>query len=230
MTVEITSTRRDTHYVKFTCYGQAGVGKTVLCSTAPNPVILSAEAGLLSLADQDIPVIEIKSIKDLKEAYAYLSEHSYDFDTICLDSISDIAEQVLDEKLMTITQKAETEGKGVDPRQAYGKMAMEMMQLTRAFRNMDRHIVFTAKQGMIQDNIANTLRFGPMLPGQLYTQNFPYLMDIVSCLRVTKEGERYLQMQPDLQYMAKDRSGQLDKAEKPNLNAIFEKVLRHGKS
>ena len=227
MSVAITSTKRDTHYVKLTVYGAAGVGKTVLCSTAPNPIIISAEAGLLSLAGQDIPAIEVQNFDEFKEAYAIV-RGSNDYDTVCLDSISDIAEQVLDNKMDGLQRKADAEGKGMEPRQAYGKMAIEMMKLTRAFRSMDRHIVFTAKQGMVQDSIANTLRFGPMLPGQMYTQNFPYLMDIVTCLRVTKDGERYLQTQPDLQYMAKDRSGQLNKAERPNLTEIFEKVMNHG--
>ena len=145
-----------------------------------------------------------------------------------MDSISDIAEQVLDNKLAELTKKADEKGKEIDPRQGYGKMAMEMMQLTRAFRSLNAHIVFTAKQGYVQDNSA--LKFGPMLPGQMYTQNFPYLMDIVMCMRATKEGTRYLQTQPDLQYLAKDRSGKLDKAEQPNLTEIFNKVITHGKA
>ena len=36
--------------VKVLVYGQAGSGKTTLIRTAPAPLILSAEAGLLSLA------------------------------------------------------------------------------------------------------------------------------------------------------------------------------------
>jgi phage nucleotide-binding protein len=223
MTVNITSTKRDTHYVKFAVYGQAGVGKTVLCSTAPKPIILSAEAGLLSLANTDIPVIEIKSLADLQEAYGYLKA-SNTYETVCLDSISDIAEQVLDAKMNTLEEKARETGKSIDPRQGYGGMATEMLKLTRAFRLLDCHIVFTAKQGMVTDAIANTLRFGPMLPGQVFTQNMPYLVDIVAAMRVAKDGERYLQTQPDLQYMAKDRSGKLDKAEKPDLTAIIKKV------
>ena len=41
--------------VKVLVYGQAGSGKTTLIRTAPAPLILSAEAGLLSLAGTDIP-------------------------------------------------------------------------------------------------------------------------------------------------------------------------------
>jgi phage nucleotide-binding protein len=223
--IEVSSTKRDVHFVKLTVYGQSGVGKTVLCSTAPKPLIISAEAGLLSLAGKDIPVIEVSSFDEMKEAYSFVKNEGDAYDTICLDSISDIAEQVLDAKLMQLQKKADEEGKKVEPRQAYGSMAIEMMRLTRAFRNLDKHIVFTAKQGYINDEVAKTLRFGPMLPGQVYTNNLPYLMDLLLCLRVDKEGVRWLMTQPDLQYAAKDRSGKLAKAEQPNLQNLFDKVM-----
>lgn len=228
MTIEVTSTKREIHYVKATVYGLAGVGKTVLCGTAPSPIILSAEAGLLSLADQDVPVIEIHNIQQLQEAYAFVRDHGAVYNTICLDSLSEIAEQCLDEHLGKIAKKALEEGKNVDPRQAYGKMAMDMARLTRAFRNLPKHIVFTAKQGYITDDVAKITRFGPMLPGQMYTQNFPYFVDILCCMRVAKDGTRYLQTQPDLQYLAKDRSGRLNEVEKPNLTDLFKKVTSNG--
>lgn len=222
--VEVTSTKRDTHYVKLTCYGQAGVGKTVLCSTAPKPLIISAEAGLLSLASQDVPVIEVANFAELQAAYAYVKDKGVEFETICLDSISDVAEQVLDQAMDDLRRTSLAEGKNMDPRQGYGKMAIEMMKLTRAFRNLNKHIVFTAKMGHVQDDIAKVTRFGPMLPGQMYTQNFPYLMDILCCMRVAKDSTRYLQTQPDLQYLCKDRSGKLDQVEEPDLLNIFTKV------
>lgn len=227
--IEVKSTKRDTHYVKLTVYGDAGVGKTVLCSTAPAPIILSAEAGLLSLAQHDIPVIEIYSVKDLREAFTYLTTQPNAYQTICLDSISEIAEQVLDAAITDLTKKAEAEGRNVEPRHAYGKLAIQMMQLTRAFRNIpDKHIVFTAKQGHMHDG--NIEKYGPMLPGQAYTQNFPYLVDILCCMRVAKDDTRYLQTQPDMQYIAKDRSGKLEKAEQPNLTDLFDKVTQNGRN
>jgi hypothetical protein len=230
MTVQVVSTKRETHHVKLAVYGQAGIGKTVLCSTAPSPIIISAEKGLLSLADKDIPVIEVNTLGEFREAYTFLKEHGHAYETICLDSISDVAEQVFDAKMAEITRKAEEDGKNVDGRQAYGKMAIEMAQLTRAFRALPHHIVFTAKQGTIKDEAANALRFGPMLPGQVYTLNFPYFMDIVLAMRMTKDKVRYLQTQPDFQYLAKDRSGKLDDMEKPDLTMLFNKVLSGGKT
>ena len=54
-------------------YGGAGVGKTVLCSTAPNPVIISAEAGLLSLRDFDIPYVSVTKYEDLVDVYKWMA-------------------------------------------------------------------------------------------------------------------------------------------------------------
>ena len=53
--------------VKMLVYGASGSGKTTLIKTANNPIIISSESGLLSLADCDIPVIEIKTEADLKD-------------------------------------------------------------------------------------------------------------------------------------------------------------------
>ena len=51
--------------VKVLVYGQAGAGKTTLIKTLPNVVVLSAEGGLLSIQDADLPYLEITSMADL---------------------------------------------------------------------------------------------------------------------------------------------------------------------
>ena len=60
--------------VKVLVYGQAGAGKTSLIKTLPSPIVLSAEGGLLSIQDADLPFIEIASMTDLQEAYKWLTE------------------------------------------------------------------------------------------------------------------------------------------------------------
>ena len=73
--IKITSTK-DFYLrgIKCLVYGESGVGKTVLCSTAPDPIIISAESGLLSLRKKDIPVIEINSLKTLRTRTTCLKE------------------------------------------------------------------------------------------------------------------------------------------------------------
>lgn len=214
--LKVKSTKSDLHHVKMLCYGESGVGKTVLSSTAPEPLIISAERGLLSLRHLDIPTIEVSTLEDIREAHAYAM--SCKQETICLDSLSELAEMLL------IQFKGETK----DPRQAYGRMADEMATVVRKFRSINKHVYMIAKQSRLTDEVTGKVSYQPLIPGQSFATNVPYLFDIVACLRIgkrEKEEYRYLQTQPSIQYVAKDRSGLLDKEEAPDLTKLFTKIV-----
>jgi hypothetical protein len=224
MAIRLTTTAQaaQLHGVKILCYGKAGTGKTTLCATAPNPVIISAEAGLLSLRGHEIPVIEVRSIDDLMEAYQWAteSEEATHFETVCLDSLSEIAEVVL------LHAKKTTK----DPRQAYGELIEKMGNTVRAFRDLSgKHVYMSAKQESIKDETAGTTLYGPSMPGAKLGGQLPYLFDEVFRLNIgrTPDGTeyRYLQTRPDFQSDAKDRSGALDAMEQPNLAHIINKIL-----
>lgn len=215
--MKITTTKQHTKHVKCVVYGEAGVGKTVLGSTAPKPLIISAERGLLSLADKDIPVIEVENFADTLKAFDYVKSHE-DYETIVLDSLSEIAEKML----------AEFKRFEKDGRQAYLKMADELYSLARKFRDIDKHVLFITKLELTKDEITGKTTYRPSAPGQAFTSQIPYFVDEVFCMRigkVEKETVRYLQTQPDSQYTAKDRSGKLESKETPNLTAIFNKIV-----
>lgn len=206
--------------IKLLVYGAAGVGKTSLIPTMPAPVILSAEAGLLSIASSDLPFLAIKSMEDLREAYTWLttSDDAKGYKSIALDSISEIAEVCL-----------EAEKKSAkDPRQAYGEMATTMAQVIRMFRDIpDRHVLFTAKLDKSQDETGRML-YAPSMPGNKTGQALPYYFDIVAALRVEKDAEgnaqRALMCDTDGLWQAKDRSGKLDAWEAPNIGEIIAKI------
>ena len=225
MGIKLTTTKKSASHVKALCYGDAGVGKTVLCSTAPNPVIISAEAGLMSISDFDIPVIEVKSLTDVKDAYRFATESAEmkNFETVCLDSITEIAEVLL-------TQYKNEEK---DPRQAYGRMMDDMGSLIRQFRDLQGfNIYFSAKQTRVEDDFTGISSFRPLMPGKSLMNGLPFFFDEVMALRVgvadDKSTYRYVQTQSDIQYIAKDRSGKLDEMERPDLTHIFSKILGSG--
>lgn len=206
--------------VKVLVYGPAGAGKTYLISTAPNPVILSAESGLLSLQDVDIPYWEISSLETLREAYLWVrdSEEAKAFETICLDSISEIAEVVLNHEKRTAK----------DPRQAYGAMQDQMTEMIRLFRDLPgRHVYFSAKLEKSQDETGRIL-YSPSMPGNKTGQALPYFFDEVLALQTEKDEKgvthRGLFCMGDGLWTAKDRSGRLDKWESPDLTALFAKI------
>lgn len=208
--------------VKCLGYSDAGFGKTKLCSTAPAPIILSAESGLLSLKKFKIPVITITGIDDLYDAYRWVTgaKEANQFATVCLDSISEIGEVVLANAKKTTK----------DPRQAYGELIEKMQTLIRAFRDLQgKHVFFAAKQEPVKDEMSGVIKYGPSMPGSKLGPQLPYFFDEVFCIRIgkTPQGDsyRYLQTQPDLQFIAKDRSGALDMMEPPDLSVIFNKIL-----
>ena len=209
-----------TNGIKILVHGQAGIGKTCLCASMPNPIIISVESGLLSLSGMDLPAIEVSSLEDLDEAFRWASEseEAKGFDSICLDSISEIAEIIL----------ADEKGKEKDPRKAYGNMQDMMMDLIRAFRDLPgKNIYMSAKQERIQDE-NNRLLFGPSMPGQKLAQQLPYLFDEIFAYQIVKDNngvpQRILLTQPDGIYQAKDRSGKLDMWELPDLGEIINKI------
>lgn len=206
--------------VKVLVYGQAGAGKTTLIKTLPDPIILSAEGGLLSLQGCDIPYIEIGSPEALDEAYEWLaqSEEARKFRSVALDSISEIAEVVLSE------EKRGTK----DGRAAYGNMNDRMAQIIRAFRDLPgRHVYFSAKAEKVQTE-EGALLYMPSMPGSRLAQGLPYFFDEVMALRLGADAEgavvRGLQCQSDLSWLAKDRSGKLNAWEPADLGAIITKI------
>lgn len=210
------------HGVKVLVYGQSGVGKTVLCATAPNPVIISAEAGLLSLRKVSIPVIEVTNVDELVQAHLWClkSAEARQYDTICIDSISEIGEVVL----------ANAKKQVKDPRQAYAELLEKMLTTIKAFRDLQgKHVYMSAKMEPMKDELTGIVRYGPSMPGQKLGPQLPYLFDEVFRLGIhkTPQGEeyRFLQTQPDLQFEAKDRSGSLDRMEPPDLSHVFNKIL-----
>lgn len=205
--------------VKLLVYGSAGAGKTSLIKTLPSPIILSAEGGLLSIQDSDLPYIEIGSMDDLKEAYAWLtSDDGAGFQSVALDSISEIAEVVLN------AEKKATK----DPRQAYGAMQEQMADIIRAFRDIPgKHVYMSAKLEKSQDEMGRIL-YSPSMPGNKTGQSLPYFFDEVLALRVEKDQEgktqRALMCDSDGLWTAKDRSGKLDAWEPADLGEIIAKI------
>jgi len=223
MPIKITNTNKLSGNVAILVYGAAGVGKTVLCKTLPKNIIISAEAGLLSLADENIDVIAIKTIKDLAESYDYLDtdEMRAKYDNISLDSITEIAEVLL--------SKLKSENK--DPRAAYGVLADQMTKIIRKFRDMPHYTkYFSAKLSKSTDDDTGITSCYPMMPGTQLKQGLAFFFDEVFVMRMgrTEKGTdyRYLQTQPDYQYDAKDRSGKLKKIVKPDLSIVLKKILR----
>lgn len=208
--------------VKCLVYGAPKVGKTRLIATAPAPVILSAEGGLLSLRQYNLPYVEIKTMFDLQEAYRWYTQahEARQFYTIGLDSISEIIEVLLEH------EKSRTR----DPRKAYGEIITQGLKIVRDFRDIPgRNVVMTAKMEYAKDETTGMMLFQPSFPGSKLGPAIPYFPDEIFQYCVfnnpqTNQRVEALRCWADAQNIAGDRSGALDNWEQPNLANIFAKI------
>lgn len=222
MAIKIKSTKTiATDGIKVFVYGKAGIGKTTLMGTAPDPIVLSCESGLLALKDKDIPYIEINDVQDIYDAKEYLTvgEGAGQYKTICLDSITEIAEVML-----TALKKVER-----DARQAYGKLADEMNSLIREFRDIKGvNVVFSAKQIRVTDDDTGLTSYMAAMPGKNLVNALPFLFDEVLYMTLKQDDEgrehRVIKTAAEWGHDAKDRSGKLNYIERPDLTHIFNKI------
>tara|TARA_R110002012_G_scaffold3330_2_gene15569 strand:- start:60 stop:773 length:714 start_codon:yes stop_codon:yes gene_type:complete len=209
---------------KLLVYGESGVGKTTLCQTAPGKtLVVSMESGLLSIKDApNLDAIEVKEAFEIEQIAELLENKTLDYDTVCLDSVTEMAEILLSQE----------KAKSKDPRRAYGEVIEVMIKTMRRFRDLPMHVVFIAKQSRERDESSGMFHYQPMMVGAKLPTQIPYFFDEVLVLRTfddeNEEGKnvtsRWLQTKIGQNYIAKDRSGKLDELESPDLAIIINKL------
>ncbi len=192
-------------------YGPAGAGKTRSIRTLKqegfNPLILATELGethgLLSLATDDIPFLEIDShaglievIRELKKKPGKIEFDGTEFDTVVLDSITQWGEFPL-ERFMELKgwgdlHGVSNKGDGKDPRQAYGFLAEKGRQLYKELFSLNGHLYIIAREGLFGGQDGEPLFAAPELPGQKLARELPGWPDATIRLRVIAGQHRMI--------------------------------------
>lgn len=238
MTVEIRRTGASDYgrYTKALICGEPGAGKTLISSTWPNPLYASAEGGLMSIADRNIPYVEIRSLDDLLRIKNSLDQpedvreqiFGFKVETIVIDTIDEVQQIMVRERLR-------------DERIAGMRLAdwnwlsEQMGALIRGFRNLDMHVVFTCHLKETSDADTGKTWVKPGLQGSMADKIAAYV-DLALLLKnglrtEVVEGEakrvmsRELQTFPDpLHPWIKDRSGKLPQDLDVNFDDDFERI------
>lgn len=207
--------------VKAVLYGGPGTGKTPIIATAPRPVLVACEPGLLSMRGTNIPTWEAYTVATIGEFFTWYfkSAEARNFDTLGVDSVSQMAEIYL----------RHFQGNNRDGRKAYGEMSLAMMDLLNAlYFKPQSHIVLIAKQTIADDN--GVTRRRPFFPGQDLNVKVPHLFDGIFHMGIhnvpgVQQPTKAICTMEQFDLMARDRSGKLATFEPPHLGNIFNKIM-----
>lgn len=208
--------------IKAVVYGPPGTGKTPILNSAPRPLLLACEPGLLSMRNSTIPTWIGDTPARIDEFFKWFfnSAETKNFDTLGIDSASFMADIYL--------QKALKDNK--HGMKAYGEMAESVMEHLRTlFYTRYKHTYIICKEEAHTGDGLTIKR--PYLPGKVLNIDVPHLYDAV--LRLAKanvpkmNGQEMLAFQCVGTYniIARNRTGNLDDFEAPDFGALVSKAM-----
>jgi replication-associated recombination protein RarA len=219
-------------FVKMLIYGPAGIGKTRFCSTANKPLFLDCEGGLLSVIDKDVDYIPIKEWKSVQDVFLELITGKLDYDTIIIDSLTELSKKSMDAILGNVQQgQTNAVGSKIIPNQHDWLMNIEeVRRCVRAFRDLDKNIIMTCLQRDEKNELSGGITRKPSVSAKSLADDIVGYFDEVFFMEMDKEGKRWFLTQPyktqqGYSVYAKDRSGKLDTFEKPDFMSIYNKIV-----
>ncbi len=203
-------------------YGPPGSAKTPLINTAPRPLLLSTESGLLSMRDSKVPTYQAQDIDAIEGFFDWFfsSKEADAFDTLAIDSGSHIADIYL-QQILTGKSKA---GNKMHGEAAYGKMGEECMKhFRKLYFHPRKHIYMICKEG----DFGGVKR--PYFPGKMLNTLVPHDYDFILHLakhNVPGMGQVLsFQCNGTIDVLARARTGNLNDYEEPNFGNLVAKAM-----
>lgn len=212
--------------VKSLIYGPPGSGKTPILNTAPRPLLLACEPGLLSMRNSNVPTFRAFTVAEIEEFFKWFlhSNETKNFDTLGVDSVTQMAQIYLAD----IENGTSNSGKKVHGLAAYGDMAKRVMQHINALYYLpQKHMYLICKEGVGDDNGSRMKR--PYFPGQQLNVDIPHLFDEILHLAVANipgvGTNKAFRCANSIDILARDRTGMLAEFEPPDFSALIKKCL-----
>lgn len=208
--------------VKCLVHGPPGSGKTPISKTAPNPIMCVVEPGMLTMRTAtNIPAWDAYTPERIEDFFEWLfeSNEARAFDTVVIDSLSQLCEIFLTQELK----------RNKDGRRAYGELSRRVMDLVNKLYYLpEKHTYLITKQATEDENGVSIKK--PYFPGKDLNVKIPHLFDeILHAEKAQIPGQPGLtpvfRTKPTFGILARDRSERLNEFEPTNLTTIFNKCM-----
>lgn len=226
MAIEIVSSEEllRTSGVKILLYGQSGVGKSSQFKYTGKTLIISTEKGELALAgsNNDIDVARVSTMMEFKEAFKYAKDNTDKYDTIGIDSVSDISE------IIVAHLKKDPEFASMKESFKLWMRYTEIMDaVAKSFRDLENvNVILIALEESVKNGFEE--KKSPMISGKKTQSKLPQFYDEVLRLTIDEGGNRVFVTQPTADSEGKDRSGSLEPVEsctiKDGISTIINKI------
>jgi len=167
-------------------YGEAGVGKTWLAGSASavptmrKVLYLDAEGGAVTLREwPDVEMLRCTQWDDYTRVYHALKAGGHDYQTVVLDSLSEINEQNRERVMQEMKLDPENEGRDEDvpSLREWGKMQVRLLRLIRNYRDLPMNVIFIAHAERVKLNTGKQ-KWMPLLNGKTQMK-VPQIPDLV---------------------------------------------------
>ena len=206
MTIQIKKYSPSSHKLKALIYWNAKTWKTTFAGTAPRPLFICAENWLLSIASKAPDFVEVKTLQELKDLYKRLKETKPDYDTIVIDSLSEISKIIKD----NLTNQGSKQMILRD----WGVFSEEMMQAVRQIVNLPYHVVCIVHTKEVLDE-AWAIQFYELSIETKAKNEVTRYFDVIGFSHIDKEWQYQISIKGSSKTLCGDRSNTIDKDNTP---------------
>lgn len=164
--------------LKIMVMGPPKSGKTSFIATAPNVVIASCEAGLMSVAHLNIPYVDIEEASHLETLFLVLKDDALrkkaaeqlglpDIETVAIDTL-DAYQEILKKQILKEARRTEMQ------QADWGKLKERMAAILKAFCALPLNVIFTVHTDVTQDENSKQI-YAPLLQGSIKNEVAGYV-------------------------------------------------------
>lgn len=157
-------------FLKVLVMGPPKSGKTTFVSTAPNCVVLAAEAGLMSVAHLNMAYVDVEGSSSLDTMLQILKDDTLRLraaQKVGLPKIESVAIDTLDALQEIMKKEILKENRRTEMQQAdWGKLKERMAVMIKAYAALPMNVIFTVHTTVTQDEEARQI-YAPGLQGSI---------------------------------------------------------------